>query len=185
MVNQALLGKWLWRFGCETNHLWRQVIATKYGETSGGWCTKVGRGLQGCGMWKNIREGAESFFGHVLYVVGEGLCILFWYDLWCGHIPLKDLYPDLFSCALSKDAWISELIIVTSNGGSRSWNIQFHWAPDDWEVERVNAFYEHIYSKMPRGVGVDSLFWMLSPNGVFDVCSFYNSLSAPPTISFP
>ena len=77
LFNQALLGKWLWRFGCETNRLWRQVIATKYGETSGGWCTRVGKGSQGCGMWKNIGKGAESFFGHVLYVVGEGLHIRF------------------------------------------------------------------------------------------------------------
>ncbi|XP_065627152.1 uncharacterized protein LOC112033876 isoform X2 [Quercus suber] len=30
--NQALLGKWLWRYGHETSHLWRRVIAMKYGE---------------------------------------------------------------------------------------------------------------------------------------------------------
>ena len=39
--------------------------------------------------------------------------------------------------------------------------------------------------KMPRGEGVNSLFWKLTLNGVFDVHSFYNSLSAPPTIPFP
>ena len=72
---QALLGKWLWRFGSEANCLWCQVIATKYGETIGGWCTRVGRGSHGCGMWKNIRKGAKSFFGHVVYVVGEGFRI--------------------------------------------------------------------------------------------------------------
>ena len=32
---KPLLGKWLWRFGSETNHLWHQVIATKYGVSSG------------------------------------------------------------------------------------------------------------------------------------------------------
>ena len=37
----------------------------------------------------------------------------------------------------------------------------------------------------PRGEGTDSLFWKLTPNGVFDVRSFYNSLSAPPTFPFP
>lgn len=30
--NQVLLRKWLWQFGNEGPHLWRRVIATKYGE---------------------------------------------------------------------------------------------------------------------------------------------------------
>ena len=36
---QALLGKWLWRYGYETTHLWRRVIAMKYEEGKGCWCT--------------------------------------------------------------------------------------------------------------------------------------------------
>ena len=55
----------------EVTHLWHQVIATKYGEGNGGWCTRVVRGTHGCGMWKNIRKGVESFFDHVVYKVGE------------------------------------------------------------------------------------------------------------------
>ena len=50
LFNQALLGKWLWWFEKETTHLWRQVIATKYREGSGGWCTRVVRGTHGCGL---------------------------------------------------------------------------------------------------------------------------------------
>jgi hypothetical protein len=30
LFNKALLGKWLWRFGTEEDHLWRRVIAAKY-----------------------------------------------------------------------------------------------------------------------------------------------------------
>ena len=70
LFNQALLGKW--RFGKEPTHLWLQVIASKYGEGSGGWCTRAIRGTHGYGMWKNIRKEAKSFFGHVLYATGEG-----------------------------------------------------------------------------------------------------------------
>ena len=36
LFNQTLLEKWLWRFGNEVTCLWRQVIASKYGEDSGG-----------------------------------------------------------------------------------------------------------------------------------------------------
>ena len=38
---------------------------------------------------------------------------------------------------------------------------------------------------MPRGEGIDSLFWKSTLDGVFDVHCFYNSLSTPPTFPFP
>ena len=125
LFNQALLGKWLWRFGREDHRLWRQVIATKYGVDSGGWCTRDVRGTHGCGLWKNIRARAESFFRQVEYAVGEGHCIRFWYDPRSGPIPLKDLYPDLFACAVSKETWIYDLVVSNLEGGNGSWNLQF------------------------------------------------------------
>ena len=48
------------------------MASRKYGMSSEGWCTRVSRGAQGCGMWKNIRKGVESFFGHVLQCGGRG-----------------------------------------------------------------------------------------------------------------
>ena len=36
LFNQALLGKWLWRYRHEVTHLWQRVISTKYGEAQGG-----------------------------------------------------------------------------------------------------------------------------------------------------
>ena len=38
--NSALLGKWLCKYGIETNALWRKVIEAKYGNVWGSWCTK-------------------------------------------------------------------------------------------------------------------------------------------------
>ena len=41
MLQQALFGKWLWRFGPERDVLWRRVIEVKYGcdclGGGGGW----------------------------------------------------------------------------------------------------------------------------------------------------
>jgi hypothetical protein len=37
--NQALLGKWLWRYAYEEGAWWRSVVVAKYGSTWGGWCS--------------------------------------------------------------------------------------------------------------------------------------------------
>lgn len=36
-MNQALLGKWLWRMGIESGGLWRSIILAKYGNIRNGW----------------------------------------------------------------------------------------------------------------------------------------------------
>ena len=59
--NQTLLRKWLWRYGHETSHLWRRVIAMKYGEGKGGWCTRACSRAHRCGLWRSISEGWETF----------------------------------------------------------------------------------------------------------------------------
>ena len=82
--NQALLGKRLWRFGYEVTHLLRRVIFAKYDEGQGGWCMKVCRRTHGCGLWRSIQEGWESFSKHLSFVVGVGTHIRFWHDRFWG-----------------------------------------------------------------------------------------------------
>ena len=159
LFNQALLGKWLWWFGKEATHLWRQVIATKYGEGSGRWCTRVVRGTHVCGLWKNIRKGANNFFGHVVYAVGEGNRIRFWLDPWSGPTPLKELYPKLFACVVVQEALISDMVIFALDGGGRSWNFLFRRNFNEWEMWRFYSFYEHVSARIPTGEGEDTLIW--------------------------
>ena len=110
--NQALLGKWLWRYSHEVSHLWWRLISTKYGEGQGGWCTKVCRRTHGCGLWRSIYGGWESFFKHLSFVVGEGTRIRFCHDRWIDDNTLKDLYPELYVCSAVKDACISEVLWI-------------------------------------------------------------------------
>ena len=108
----------LWEGG--HTHLWHQVIASKYGEGNGGWYTRAVRGTHGCGMWKNIRKGVRSFFVHVLYAAGKGFRIWFWHDPWSSPTHLKELYPELFACAVDKEARIFDMVDIAPNGGDRS-----------------------------------------------------------------
>ena len=136
-------------------------------------------------MWRSIKEGIEKFFSQILYNVGEGRRVSFWHDPWSGPIPLKELFPAMFACSLSKEAWVSNLVVSTSEGGSRSQNLLFRHGPQDWETKIVYSFFELIYSSMPRGEGDDHLVWRLTTSGVFDVRSFYKLLFGPNIDEFP
>ena len=87
--NQALLGKWLWRYGHEVTHLWQRVISKKYGKGQGGWSTKVCRRTHGCDLRRSINEGWESFSKHLSFVAGDGTRIRFWLDRWIGDNTLR------------------------------------------------------------------------------------------------
>ena len=126
--NQTLLGKWLWRYGHEDTHLWRRVISIKYGEGQGGWCSKVCRRIHGCGLWRSIEEGWESFSKHLPFVVGEDTRICFWHDRWIGDNTVKDFYPDLYVRSAVKDACISEVLWMPEGGTIRVWDLRFYRA---------------------------------------------------------
>jgi len=103
--NRALLGKGLWRFAMEMDALWRNVVTIKFGSMRGGWCSKEVGGSFGVGEWKCIRRGCDAFVAHVRYEVGDGSKVLFWHDVWCGELPLKTLFSELFLIACGKDGW--------------------------------------------------------------------------------
>jgi hypothetical protein len=48
--NQALLGKWLWRFAHKEGAWWRSVLVAKYGVDWGGWRSGVITGSHGVGL---------------------------------------------------------------------------------------------------------------------------------------
>ena len=80
-------------------------------------CTKGVRGANGCGMWRSIKEGSEKFFSRILYNVGEGSRVSFWHDPWYGPTSLKELFPSMYDCSVSKEAWVSDLVVSNSEGG--------------------------------------------------------------------
>ena len=57
LLNKALLGKWIWRFVCDKDNLWKQVILAKYGQEGLGWKTKKVNGAFGVGGLEGDLEG--------------------------------------------------------------------------------------------------------------------------------
>uniref|UniRef100_A0A2N9FC99 Reverse transcriptase domain-containing protein n=1 Tax=Fagus sylvatica TaxID=28930 RepID=A0A2N9FC99_FAGSY len=183
--NRALLGKWLWQFGLEESHLWRLVVAAKYGEGRGGWTSNTLRGSYGCSLWKHIRMGWEDFSMHIHLEVGSGSRVSLWHDKWCSDRPLKEIFPRLYDCSLNQGDSIAEVLSSQGIGQARVWNVTFGRDCNDWELDQMVSFLSLLHSHTPRGDVGDKLVWGPGRKGIFDSRSFYHVLHTPQKIYFP
>ena len=77
LLNKALLGKWLWRFACVKEELWKQVLVAKYGQEDLGWRTKKANGAFGVGVWKEILKESVWCWENMAFKVRKGTKIRF------------------------------------------------------------------------------------------------------------
>ena len=129
--------------------------------------------------WKTIRNGWKDLKVGMHFKVGFGNRVKFWKDRWCGDVPLRDTFPDLFSIASSKDARVAD----AWDGGS--WNPRFIRQLNDWELEEVDIFFERLYDHAIFMDTEDSVEWVDTKSSIFSVRSFYFSLASRGVDPFP
>ena len=133
------------------------------------------------GLWKDIRKGWEKFFLRTSIRIGNGRRTRFWWDIWVGDSKLKDLFPLLFRIATHNSAVVADL---WGRQGSHFWEVHFRRSFQDWELEEVTRFLEHIFAVKIQEEE-DSLVWKIERRGKFNVKSFYRSLRAKNSLLFP
>ena len=183
--NKALLGKWLWQFGIEETRRWRRVVALKFGEEWGGWTSKLGRRVHGCGLWKSICMGWEDFSKNICFEVGVGDRVKLWTDQWCGDSPLQLTLLRVYGIASNKEASVASSLERLGLEERRSWDVHFIWRPNDWEIGGVDDFLRTLGLNLPPTKNGDRMRWKLTKNRDFNICSFYNKLRSPLPIIFP
>ena len=182
-INKSLLGKWLWRFGLERDALWRRVIVEKYGDEGGVWSTHLVSGPYGVSLWKYIRKEWETFSQFLEFKVGDGFRIRFWSDIWCGVVPLRMEFPDLFRITRDKEALVSTHLRVRND--VVHWELDFIRSLHDWELESMSKFLDLLYSVSSKGQGNDQMWWQPSGSSIFQVRSYYQVLSNTAGVMFP
>ena len=181
--NSALLGKWLWRYGMETDALWRRVIEVKYGSIWGGWCTKKVTSAYGVSLWRFIRSGWLNFSKLLSYDVGDDTRVKFWKHVWCGDCTFQEAFLELYCLSRSKESLVVEVMCWFA--GRIHWNVQFRHPPQDWEQESFDLFMGMVYSSTMWGFGPDKVCWKLAKSRGFEVRGFYLSFYPPTLLSFP
>ncbi|KAL6333218.1 hypothetical protein AAG906_028401 [Vitis piasezkii] len=182
MLNRALLGKWIWRFACEKDNLWKQVITTKYGQEDHGWRSKKASGAVGVGVWKEILKESDWCWDNLVFLVGKGSKIKFWKDTWCIDTPLSHCFTHLFVLAAHRDATIEEM--WDQNSGQGGWNLIFLRDFNDWELDMVGELL-HILRGHRPSLEEDSVMWRRGRNGLFRVKEAYRLLDNPNDTVFP
>ena len=172
--NVALLGKWLWRFGQESDALWHQVIEAKYGCDWGGWCFCPFSGPHGVSLWKNIRRGWPSLSRFFLYEIGDGSKVRFWLDRWCGSSPLADCYHDLYRICQNEESSVADLMRYSN--GVLHWEMYFCRDVHNRKLEAFWSFIITIYSTPIRGTREDKRCWFSCKSKGFTVSAHYHLL---------
>ena len=132
------------------------MLVERHGAGCGDWSTGWTRDSHGCGLWKGIMLGWNAFSAHVKYKVGRGNRVRLWHDRWCGDVPLKDSFPDLYACASNKAATISEVLV--RENGRVDWQVTFMRNFNDWELDNVASFLGLLQTHCPSRV-VDDGLW--------------------------
>ena len=129
--------------------LWRRVVALKFGEEWGGWTSKLGRGVHGCGLWRSIRMGWEVFSKNICFEVGLGDRVKLWIDQWCGDSSLHLTFPSVHGIASNKGASVASSLEQLGIEERRSWDVHFIRRPNDWEIGGVDDFLHTLGSNLP------------------------------------
>ncbi|CAN1744322.1 Putative ribonuclease H protein At1g65750 [Linum perenne] len=94
--NEALLGKWLWRYATERDAWWRVLIVQKFGKGPSDWYPSSNVGPSSFSVWMRISQFSSSFWRFALINPGGGFCS-FWSDYWVRGERLSDLYPRIWA----------------------------------------------------------------------------------------
>ncbi|RVX16794.1 putative ribonuclease H protein [Vitis vinifera] len=182
LLNKALLGKWIWRFACAKEELWKKVLEAKYGKEELGWRTRKANGAFGVGVWKEILKESSWCWENMGFKVGKGNRIRFWTDLWCGNNVLSQGFPNLFSMAVHRNVTVEEC--WDQNVGQGGWNLRLLRDLNDWELGLVGNLLVALrdYSVNMED---DSVFWKKGEDGLFKVKKAYNVLVNSQGLDFP
>ena len=139
--------------------------------------------VYGMSLWKHIRKGWDHFSKFLEFEVGDGSWTWLWIDVWCGELPLKDMFPEFYSITRDKEAFVAKHMRIHND--KIHWEMDFIRSIQDWELESISNFFQLLYSVSIKGQRQDQICWKPSSSKAFQVRSYYHVLSSQAGVLFP
>ncbi|GKA03685.1 RNA-directed DNA polymerase, eukaryota, reverse transcriptase zinc-binding domain protein [Tanacetum coccineum] len=162
-LNRALIFKWIWRFRSQNSSIWSKVIQAIHG-------VDVVYGRKPCfsSNWYDINQIIPSLqkqgidlLDYMQRKLGNGEHTRFWEDPWKGGVPLKILFPRIFSLEMDKS--ISVASKLADSCGCTSLRRIPRGGIEHAQMEELHSFLDNtILSDMQ-----DRWRWTLSRDGEF------------------
>jgi hypothetical protein len=86
-------------------------------------------GSYGMSLWKYIRKEWDHFSKFLEFEVGDGSRTRFWIDVWCGGLPLKDMFPKFYSITRDKEAFVAK-------------HMRIHNDKIQWEMDFIRSIQD-------------------------------------------
>ncbi|TXG75230.1 hypothetical protein ES332_1Z000900v1 [Gossypium tomentosum] len=100
--------------------------------------------------------------------IGNGRTAMFWMDIWCGNLPLKQEFPRLFRLTRQKEGTIADFI--RNYGFCREeWNDLFTRSLLGKEEVMLSKLVERVSSTVLVSDVEDKFCWANDRNGEFSV----------------
>jgi hypothetical protein len=115
--------------------------------------------------------------------VGDGSRTRFWSDVWCGGLPLKDMFLEFYSITWDKEAFVAKHLRIRND--KIHWEMDFIRSINDWELESISNFFELLYSASIKDQEQDQICWKPLGSKAFQVRSNYHVLSSKEGVLFP
>lgn len=93
--------------------------------------------------------------------------ISFWEDKWLGQRTLKQLFPDIYNMNQQQGSSVGEMWI------GLGWNLTYRRLLNDWEIQRLTAFYNTLEQFTGTSKTEDCVIWQRGRKGKFYVRSAY------------
>jgi hypothetical protein len=153
----------------------------RYGDLAGNLLRQEGRdGLKHASIWwRDIwRLGCEEdggwFSSNISSIIGDGGDIGFWKEKWMGTLPLRDLFPELFSKTTQPDGFVAQM--GSWDDEVWTWNLGWNAALTGTEIEKASYLLTLLNSVQPKRNERDKRRWIAHTAGLFSVQSAYTVL---------